>query len=222
MLMFATILGFVLTFLILALTIYLFGCAIITNSWIRHHGGLTDENLGRLLSQRTKVNLPLNLALKIAQKAHRVRNINSLVVKQILIRMKTICFSIAGSCLVASIYVLAFSASMYSLNAVTTSVTSAISWILEENEECNCYALCTGDKDLDTKCTYEILFGEDAYNEFVNEIEEYISSSEPYDKAGAYGIQGLASKFIRGIEGDYFNVVGLPVSSVYKKIIKKK
>ena len=53
------------------------------------------------------------------------------------------------------------------------------------------------------------------------EINEYISTNEPYDKAGAYGIQGLASKFIRGICGDYFNVVGLPISSVYKKIIKK-
>lgn len=55
-----------------------------------------------------------------------------------------------------------------------------------------------------------------------DEINEYIDTDEPYDKAGAYGIQGFASKFIRGISGDYFNVVGLPVSSVYKKIIKKQ
>ncbi len=54
------------------------------------------------------------------------------------------------------------------------------------------------------------------------EIYEYINTDEPYDKAGAYGIQGLASKFIRGIQGDYFNVVGLPISSVYKKILKKQ
>jgi septum formation protein len=43
------------------------------------------------------------------------------------------------------------------------------------------------------------------------EIQEYISSGEPFDKAGAYGIQGLASKFVERIEGDYSNVVGLPV-----------
>lgn len=55
-----------------------------------------------------------------------------------------------------------------------------------------------------------------------DEINEYINTNEPYDKAGAYGIQGLASKFIRGIEGDYFNVVGLPISSVYKKILQKQ
>lgn len=54
------------------------------------------------------------------------------------------------------------------------------------------------------------------------EINIYIDSNDCYDKAGAYGIQGLASKFIRGINGDYFNVVGLPISSVYKKILKNQ
>jgi septum formation protein len=46
------------------------------------------------------------------------------------------------------------------------------------------------------------------------EIEEYVSSGEPMDKAGAYAIQGLASKFVQRIDGCYFNVVGLPVALV--------
>jgi septum formation protein len=48
------------------------------------------------------------------------------------------------------------------------------------------------------------------------EIQQYIASGEPMDKAGAYAIQGLASKFIERIEGCYFNVVGLPVAKVYR------
>ncbi len=43
------------------------------------------------------------------------------------------------------------------------------------------------------------------------EIESYILTKEPLDKAGAYGIQGLGSKFVKRIDGDYFSVVGLPV-----------
>ena len=48
-----------------------------------------------------------------------------------------------------------------------------------------------------------------------NEIREYVASGEPLDKAGAYAIQGLASKFVQRIDGSYSNVVGLPVSLVY-------
>lgn len=52
------------------------------------------------------------------------------------------------------------------------------------------------------------------------EMEEYADTSEPMDKAGAYGIQGIFAKYIRCIQGDYNNVVGLPVSRIYQEIIK--
>jgi nucleoside triphosphate pyrophosphatase len=48
-----------------------------------------------------------------------------------------------------------------------------------------------------------------------DEIQDYIRSGEPRDKAGGYAIQGRASKFVSAVEGCYHNVVGLPVSLVY-------
>jgi nucleoside triphosphate pyrophosphatase len=58
-----------------------------------------------------------------------------------------------------------------------------------------------------------------------SEIEEYVASGEPMDKAGGYGIQGLASKFVERVDGCYFNVMGLPVSLVYrywKQILRER
>jgi len=51
-----------------------------------------------------------------------------------------------------------------------------------------------------------------------DDIHSYVSTGEPTDKAGAYAIQGGASRWVSRIEGDYFNVVGLPVSLVYKML----
>jgi septum formation protein len=50
------------------------------------------------------------------------------------------------------------------------------------------------------------------------DIHSYIASGEPMDKAGAYAIQGMASRWIPRIDGDYFNVVGLPVALVHRML----
>ncbi|MCC6347220.1 MAG: septum formation inhibitor Maf [Nitrospirales bacterium] len=59
---------------------------------------------------------------------------------------------------------------------------------------------------VETKVSFKRLTGE--------EIEAYIATKEPLDKAGAYAIQGVGAVLIRKIEGDYFNVMGLPLSAV--------
>jgi septum formation protein len=55
-----------------------------------------------------------------------------------------------------------------------------------------------------------------------NEIRMYLNSDEPFDKAGAYGIQGFASLFISRIEGCYFNVVGFPLGKFYQHLKNMK
>ena len=50
------------------------------------------------------------------------------------------------------------------------------------------------------------------------EIEAYVETGESFGKAGAYAIQGYASRYVTGIEGDYFNVVGLPVRRLYETL----
>ena len=56
------------------------------------------------------------------------------------------------------------------------------------------------------------------YSISVEEIESYVDTGEPMDKAGAYGIQGKCAAYIKEIRGDYNNVVGLPVGRLYQEM----
>lgn len=68
----------------------------------------------------------------------------------------------------------------------------------------------------------EIVFAEKTdvtfYELSDTEINKYIASGEPFDKAGAYGIQGKAALFVKGIEGDYFNVMGFPIARLNRTL----
>lgn len=63
-----------------------------------------------------------------------------------------------------------------------------------------------------SKVTFYDLSDEEIYN--------YISLEEPYDKAGAYGIQGFGATLIKKIDGDYFTIMGLPLAKVYRTLKK--
>ena len=52
------------------------------------------------------------------------------------------------------------------------------------------------------------------------EIEEYIKTNEPMDKAGAYAIQGLGAKFVKSIDGDFYTIMGLPIAELYHRLQK--
>lgn len=75
-------------------------------------------------------------------------------------------------------------------------------------------ALILGNRAASFSVTTEVTF----YPLTSGDIDAYLDTDEPYDKAGSYGIQGKGSLFVKGIKGDYFNVVGLPVAELARYI----
>ena len=84
------------------------------------------------------------------------------------------------------------------------------------------HTVWTGVSVLDTDSGKSLSFEEETEVEFfamtAQEISDYIATGEPMDKAGAYAIQGLGTVHIRGIRGDFFNVVGLPLSRLMQTL----
>lgn len=89
----------------------------------------------------------------------------------------------------------------------------------------NSHEVLTGVTVLMPRTGREICFAEvtkvHVYPMSEAQIEAYVESGEPMDKAGAYGIQGAFAAYVRGIEGDYNNVVGLPVGRLYQEMLKE-
>lgn len=94
------------------------------------------------------------------------------------------------------------------LQGNTHSVYTGVTLIFLQNGKSELYSFAE-----ETKVTMNPMTKE--------EISWYVSSKEPMDKAGAYGIQGLCARFIQKIQGDYNNVVGLPVGRIYQEIKNK-
>jgi septum formation protein len=95
------------------------------------------------------------------------------------------------------------------LSGRTHQVTTGVCLTGAENRK-----LTTGFQDVRSETTRVTMNAITA-----EEIRSYVATGEPWDKAGAYAIQGIASRWIPKIEGDYFNVVGLPLSLVYQMLL---
>ena len=78
------------------------------------------------------------------------------------------------------------------------------------------YITCADGRTSSLSCETRVSF----YPISDDEICAYVDTEEPYDKAGGYGAQGVAARFISGIDGDFFNVVGLPVSKIYRELMR--
>ncbi len=68
--------------------------------------------------------------------------------------------------------------------------------------------------------TFSVVSKVHFYPMTVEEINYYISTKEPLDKAGAYAIQGIGSRYIKEIKGDYYSIMGLPIGELYHRIVK--
>ena len=77
---------------------------------------------------------------------------------------------------------------------------------------------CYEEDDVEKQHTFYEKTAVTFYSMSQEEIESYVASGEPMDKAGAYGIQGSFAAYVKGIEGDYNNVVGLPIGRLYQEI----
>lgn len=70
----------------------------------------------------------------------------------------------------------------------------------------------------ENKVVYSVKSSVKFYDLSDEQIDAYITTREPFDKAGSYSIQGFGGLFIEYIEGDYYSIMGLPISSVYQKL----
>ena len=77
---------------------------------------------------------------------------------------------------------------------------------------------CLIDSETEKKHTAHVTTSVEFCEMSDDEIHSYVATGEPMDKAGAYGIQGFGAKYIRAIHGDYYSVMGFPVSTIYRAL----
>lgn len=104
----------------------------------------------------------------------------------------------------------------------THYVFSGVTVIVKERDLCCADDIKKAGKDSIKCITFGVGTAVDVEEMSDEEIYAYIDTGEPYDKAGAYAVQGLFAPYVNGIRGDYYNIVGLPLNKLYKVLKEEK
>ena len=172
-----------------------------------------DENLEYIEVKDIVIDLSEKKALDVVSKLEKEDlELNLSDIKRVLVLGSDTLVSHRGEVLGKPLDILEAKAMLKSLSNDHNEVYTGVCLVLLERKE-------TKFKVTQIKSFYEKT---EVYFDEMSEadIDEYIATGEALDKAGAYGIQGFAARYINKINGDYNNVVGLPVSKVWYNIKK--
>lgn len=161
----------------------------------------------------------LNIIVWLIKRSKKVKEATASNLKKIVSRKVTtaiiLTLSIIGNLIYSSFFCLSVGVVVYNMDQQITTISTVLQTIFMGDDDCKCYAKCTGDKTDDEKCVYELLFGPTEYDKLVNDMKSSISyaDSESFDSIDE-GADGKAkSDFIRerindSMVEDYKAIVG--------------
>lgn len=189
--------------ILVLVSLYLIYCYISNKNYLKNLRSSSNSESNNLLINKTRLNIFLNLILK-AIKPNKdgiePNNISKMIAKGIK-KINKLIIRILGLSTILTIILLILAIVLGSMNNMFNTVVASIVTIFGD-DECYCYAKCTGDSELDSKCTYEILFGTEEFNKLVSaanmhsETEAMLSEYESGKQKGELLINYINNEMI--------------------------